>query len=660
MKSSLFTMKMPVFTEPDADEVFVNNLCSPEYDDRLQAVTNIKNAVIGNKAKKSSFIRLDVIPKIIELLVQDDTGIEFVVESVVLLGSLARGSAENVQALLEAHSLEVFFKGICHSDARVVAASVRSLKSLYSSSLTPCGPVFENPSIVPQLVELLSSSLSNAEGAALILSKCCQGPAHQALLCNMGAVTALLPLLVCDIPKIQHPALQCYAAMSFQNGAVSLAMKSATHQGEQLVQVFTRLLSRDRPDEVQLGAAKCLTNMHRAGAIPATENHSLLIKVLATAVRMCKWDKVLTVRAEAAETLAFLIEEDTDLQRTAAISDHLIKTLTGFLVKSDLDDISYALMRESAFKALASVGANDEDIRKKIIEIECTMDHVVSGLEDPNTNVKLAAVKCLHSLSRSVQQLRTSFQDTAVWKPIMKLLQDASDNMMTVASSALCNLLLEFSPSKEPILEAGAVNLLSNLTRRQETALRLNGVWALMNMAYQADHLTKNKILEVLGPEQLFSLLDDPDTQVTMKTLGLMRNLLSGREDIDRIMLLHGARVMESVKPILDSETRTEDVKEQALCVIANIANGSSAKEFVMRDESLLKRLMHYMMNDSVKLQMAATYCVSNLVWSTEEGAVDRQQKLRDLGVQKLLQSLLTTSDVNLFERVKTALQQFT
>lgn len=42
----------------------------------------------------------------------------------------------------------------------------------------------------------------------------------------MGAVTALMPLLVCDIPKIQQPALQCYAAMSFQNGAVSLAMKS--------------------------------------------------------------------------------------------------------------------------------------------------------------------------------------------------------------------------------------------------------------------------------------------------------------------------------------------------------------------------------------------------------------------------------------------------
>ncbi|KAJ7391998.1 Armadillo repeat-containing protein 8 [Desmophyllum pertusum] len=114
---------------------------------------------LANKAKKSSFIRLDIIPKIIELLVQDDTGIEFVVESVVLLGSLARatlrgmdqqknaavmskqdGSAENVQALLEAHSLEVILKGICHSDARVVEASVRSLRTLYYSSLTPSGP----------------------------------------------------------------------------------------------------------------------------------------------------------------------------------------------------------------------------------------------------------------------------------------------------------------------------------------------------------------------------------------------------------------------------------------------------------------------------------------------------------------------------------------
>lgn len=61
-------------------------------------------------------------------------------------------------------------------------------------------------------------------------------------------------------------------------------------------------------------------------------------------------------------------------------------------------------------QAFASLGANDEDIRKKIIETEGLMDHVVCGLQDASPGVRLAAIRCLHSLSRSVQQLRTTFQ----------------------------------------------------------------------------------------------------------------------------------------------------------------------------------------------------------------------------------------------------------
>ena len=33
----------------------------------------------------------------------------------------------------------------------------------------------------------------------------------------------------------------------------------------------------------------------------------------------------------------------------------------------------------------------------------------------------MVVCRCLHSLSRSVQQLRTSFHDHAVWKPLMKV-----------------------------------------------------------------------------------------------------------------------------------------------------------------------------------------------------------------------------------------------
>lgn len=68
------------------------------------------------------------------------------------------------------------------------------------------------------------------------------------------------------------------------------------------------------------------------------------------------------------------------------------------------------------------MAANDEDIRKRIIDTKCLMERVVEGLGDENKEIRLAAVRCLHSLSRSVQLLRTTFQDHSVWRPLMMLL----------------------------------------------------------------------------------------------------------------------------------------------------------------------------------------------------------------------------------------------
>lgn len=123
-----------------------------------------------------------------------------------------------------------------------------------------------------------------------------------------------------------------------------------------------------------------------------------------------------THRTTAAETLAYLTEIDSDLQKTAAISNHLIGAL------ADLLNCSNTASRQAAFKAFASLGANDEEIRKRIIETQRLMERVVEGLGDDNKGIRLSALFCLHSLSRSVQQLRTTFQDHSVWRPLMTLL----------------------------------------------------------------------------------------------------------------------------------------------------------------------------------------------------------------------------------------------
>ncbi|CAG2057968.1 unnamed protein product, partial [Timema podura] len=101
------------------------------------------------------------------------------------------------------------------------------------------------------------------------------------------------------------------------------------------------------------------------------------------------------------------------------------------------------------------------------------------------------------------------------------------------------------------------------------------------------------------------------------------------------------------------------EVKEQALCILANIGDGETAKEYIMANEDVLKKLTDYMVHSNVKLQVAAIFCISNLVWREEPGAGERQARLREMGVYKLLQQLIATQDTLLFDKVKTAMTQF-
>ena len=49
------------------------------------------------------------------------------------------------------------------------------------------------------------------------------------------------------------------------------------------------------------------------------------------------------------------------------------------------------------------------------------MKHVGECLSGENVEVKIAACKCLHSLSRSTKLLRTTIIDTEAWRPILEV-----------------------------------------------------------------------------------------------------------------------------------------------------------------------------------------------------------------------------------------------
>uniref|UniRef100_A0A3B5KEB8 Armadillo repeat-containing protein 8 n=1 Tax=Takifugu rubripes TaxID=31033 RepID=A0A3B5KEB8_TAKRU len=664
---------------------YVDRLFDPDPQKVLQGVIDMKNAVIGNNKQKANLIVLGAVPRLLYLLQQSSSSVELRIECSVVLGSLAMGTENNIKSLVDCQIIPALLQGLLCSDLVFIEACLRCLRTVFISPVTPVQLLYTDVTVIPHLMSLLSHSQRTQEYITQIFSHCCkmplknklqfilicclQTPEHQTILFNHGAIQNIAPLLISPSYKVQMQALKCCSVLAYENTQVSTTLVNVLVDGELLSQVLVRMMQRDKPVEMQLTSAKCLTYMCHAGAIK-TDDCCIVLKTLPCLVRMCSKEHLLEVRVEGAETLAYLIEPDVELQRIASTTDHLVAMLADYFkypssvsaitdIKRLDHDLKHAHeLRQAAFKLYASLGSNDEDIRKKITETENMMDRIVSGLSESSIKVRLAAVRCLHSLSRSVQQLRTSFHDHAVWKPLMKLLQNAPDEVLVMASSTLCNLLLEFSPSKEPILESGVIELLCSLTQSDSPALRVNGTWALMNLAFQADQKVKGEIVQCLGTEQLFRLLSDPDTNVLMKTLGFLRNLLSTRPHIDQIMSSHGKQIMQAVTLILEADHSVE-VKEQTLCILANIADGNTAKDLIVSNDDMLQKVKYYMGHSNVKLQLAATFCISNLIWNEEDGSQERQDKLREMGFVDILHKLSQASDTNLSDRAKTAMQQY-
>ena len=446
--------------------------------------------MIGSNKQKETIIDLSIVPRILQLLKENNLKDLLRYEIVAILCSLSKGTKEHVKMIIEAGAVPILIKGITDVNCKplFLEISLRTLRSIFCCPFAPIDVIYEtklnNTSFVTFLLDLATSSDNwrVQECIANILANSCQNNEQQINLCQHGAVEAIAYLLLAPAYKVKIPTLHLLSRLCYQNQTVSSMVMTASANGQSLPSILINMMNQDNTTLMQLTAAKCMTYLYRAGAIEA-QDRKVVYKTLPTLIRMCKKDKDPNIRIAAADTLAYLTEIDTDLQKMTSICDHIIPTLSEFFkyqpsifsstsnsssntgllppLFSNSDFSCYGdnfptsnlvlsqEMRQVAFRAFASLGANDEEIRKKIIETDMIMDNIKKGLSDSNVKIRLAALRCLHSLSRSVQQLRTSFQDHNIWVPLKDLLHNASDEILILVSSTLCNLLLEFSPCKQ-------------------------------------------------------------------------------------------------------------------------------------------------------------------------------------------------------------------
>jgi hypothetical protein len=608
----------------------VNGLFSEESSVRLASVRKIKNAIIGNKMKKSSFVLLGVIPRLVSLLSQDVCEDELVREAIITLGSFAHGTSQNVQAVLNSKALPLLVKALSHTDSAVVSSSVRTLRIIYESDLAPSGPIFSDRSTVRLLVHMVSGTPLLAQSATTVLTKACQCSDHQNQLCALGIMEPLAFCLQSSVTKLVHASLICLAALTLDNTVCASIIMTASCGDSTLLSTISKAMSGSHTSDIKLAAALCVSRLCQCGVL-SHSNSIVTLRALPTLVRLCKAHGDVPVNTQAAHTLAILTSDSVDLQELAASSDHLITTLVGYLgnrpdendeLMEERHQSAFDRLREACLLALASISSSREEIRLKIVSERHLMKHVGECLSGENVEVKIAACKCLHSLSRSTKLLRTTIIDTEAWRPILEMLSLRDEECLNVATGVSANLLLAFSPSRKKMVAGGCLQTLCQLVSHDNPGIKLNAIWALMSCAYDSTDDIRAQIKEHLTIHKMFELLSPSCSErQLLKSLGLVVNLLSEPEEVEWLLQEHGSEVWSSLLALLSCHSNNS-ITEQVMCVLMNVASATErTKDNMVEHDEILSGIAA-VLRDSERIEVLTATCtvVKHLVDSSISG----------------------------------------
>ena len=101
--------------------------------------------------------------------------------------------------------------------------------------------------------------------------------------------------------------------------------------------------------------------------------------------------------------------------------------------------------------------------------------------------------------------------------------------------------------------------LLSNLITHHDEEVRLNAIWAIMNMSYKATSELRHQIAAHFNIPMILDIIDDQESpRIRLKALGLLRNLLCDSEEVDCVMTTHGRELLRTLVPLLKNGSEEE------------------------------------------------------------------------------------------------------
>ncbi|KAM3312551.1 hypothetical protein ACQJBY_032444 [Aegilops geniculata] len=513
--------------------------------ERVLALREIKNQIIGNRTKKLLYLRLGAVPAVVAALAEPGASPAALVQAAAAAGSFACGVDDGARAVLAAGAVGHLTRLLAHPDDKVVDACARALRMIYQSKQAPTFDV-NNEKNMDFLLSLLDSENENVtELAANIISYSCNSNTEQLALCGAGVPQKLVSLFGGSM-NLRDACLESMTAVIRNNWEVASRFASMDH-GKAFRSIVA--LIHDRSPRTRLLACLCLIALGHASPchFPDRQIKTKLILVLLELI-----EEPGHVGDEAPLALTTLIKDSVELQKQA-FSTNAVAKLSNHLLANTLE----TRRAVTILLALAELCSKQEESRSQLMSGQVST-LILDALKHDCVDIRVAACSCLKNISRSSKVLSAGrLSCDTVIAPLVQLLYDSSTSVQIAALGAICNIAVNLTPRKSVLLHSGVVSQLVHLSKSMDPTLRLKSVLALRNIMFLTNPKDKDLILKELTVSTLSSLICDSEHSVQEQTLALVQNLLDGYVGSVNYVIGEDGMVINAISRQLNSASAT-------------------------------------------------------------------------------------------------------
>ncbi|CCH45933.1 Armadillo repeat-containing protein 8 [Wickerhamomyces ciferrii] len=262
-----------------------------------------------------------------------------------------------------------------------------------------------------------------------------------------------------------------------------------------------------------------------------------------------------------------------------------------------------------------------------------------------SNNLTISTCYLLRSLSRSVSILRSYLYETNIVDNLLNILKISEDSLInideknhvinkseillkTIILSIISNLVLDFSPLRNDLLNNNLIEIVSNLLlTTNHNQIKINCLWVIRHIIYNETSVIRDKSIEKIGIKTILKLCNDEDSTIQEQAFNVLRNLTcSSKFHVNKILNTFASEnqgfdffqfIYEKLSTIPMSNLKNEGLIESIIFIIVHIAAISEVKrELIIKNTQLLNKireLLQYYESNEVKL--SCIWLVINLTW---------------------------------------------